>query len=106
MSCLVNDLSYVLSLSYNPTFQVYAAIMGFVYYLELINWFYAVKHVDVSVASSTTTPWPVVTIVLAILFLQEAIKNYQVITMILTLISVYGLLLAGKIKISKLKNAV
>lgn len=106
ISISVNDLSYVLSLLGNPIFQIYAAIMGFVYYLELINWFYAVKHVDVSVASSITTPWPVVTMVLAILFLQETIQTYQVITMIVTLISVYGLLLAGKIKISKLKNAV
>jgi len=106
ISISINDLSYVLSLLGNPTFQVYTAIMGFVYYLELINWFYAVKYVDVSVASSITTPWPVVTIVLAVLFLQETITNYQVITMIVTLISVYGLLLSGKIKISKLKDAV
>ena len=71
---------------------MYAASLGFVYYLELINWFYAAKHVDVSVASSITTPWPVATMVLAILLLQETIKNYQVITMIVTLIHVYGLL--------------
>ena len=106
ISISVNDLSYVLSLLGNPIFQIYAAIMGFVYYLELINWFYAVRHVDVSVASSITTPWPIVTMVLAILFLQETINSYQVITMIVTLISVYGLLLAGKIKISKLKDVV
>jgi drug/metabolite transporter (DMT)-like permease len=56
ISILVNDLSYILSLLGNPIFQIYAAIMGFVYYLELINWFYAVRHVDVSVASSITTP--------------------------------------------------
>ncbi|MBT8340960.1 MAG: EamA family transporter, partial [Desulfatitalea sp.] len=35
-------------------FQMFAVLMGFVYYLELINWFNAVKHVDVSLASSIT----------------------------------------------------
>ncbi len=104
ISISVNGLSYVLALLGNPVFQIFAAVMGFVYYLELINWFYAVKHVDVSVASSITTPWPVVTMMLAILFLEETIKNYQVITMIVTLISVYGLILAGKIRMSKLEK--
>jgi len=104
ISISVNGLSYVLALLGNPVFQIFAAVMGFVYYLELINWFYAVKHVDVSVASSITTPWPVVTMILAILFLEETIKNYQVITMIVTLISVYGLILAGKIKMFKLEE--
>ncbi|MHA2253561.1 MAG: EamA family transporter, partial [Candidatus Kariarchaeaceae archaeon] len=42
----------------NSEFQFYAFLMGLVYYLELVNWFYAIKHVDVSVASSITTPTP------------------------------------------------
>jgi len=98
ISVWVNGPGYVIGLILNPSFQMYAAIMGFVYYIELINWFYAVRQVDVSVASSITTPWPVVTLFLAVLFLQETVKSYQIITMIVTLISVYGLLLAGKIK--------
>ncbi len=104
ISILVNGLDYVLSLFGNSTFQIFAATMGLVYYLELVNWFYAVKHVDVSVASSITTPWPVVTMILAILFLEETIKSFQIITMIVTLISVYGLLLAGKQKMSQQKH--
>ena len=72
--------------------------MGLVYYLELINWFYAVKYVDVSVASSITTPWPVVTVFLAILFLDEPVKNYQIATLVIVCISVYGILWAGEKK--------
>ncbi|SDN40065.1 EamA domain-containing membrane protein RarD [Desulfonauticus submarinus] len=102
----INDLSYILNLLSSSTFQIYAAIMGFIYYLELINWFYAVKHVDVSVASSITAPWPVITIILAILFLQETVKYYQIITMITTLISVYGLIVTGRLKNSKSKITV
>jgi drug/metabolite transporter (DMT)-like permease len=100
ISVWVNGLNQVLSVIDNPVFQMSAALMGFVYYLELINWFYAVKHVDVSVASSITTPWPVVTMFLAILFLHESVKNYQIITMAVVFISVYGILLAGKRKIN------
>jgi len=99
ISVSVNGLNQVLSVIGNPVFQMYAALMGLVYYLELINWFYAVKHVDVSVASSITTPWPVVTMFLAIIFLHESVRNYQIITMAVVFISVYGILLAGKRKI-------
>ena len=99
ISVSVNGLNQVLNVVGNPVFQMYAALMGLVYYLELINWFYAVKHVDVSVASSITTPWPVVTMFLAIIFLQESVKSYQIITMVVVFISVYGILLAGKRKV-------
>jgi drug/metabolite transporter (DMT)-like permease len=72
--------------------------MGFIYYLELVNWFYAVKHVDVSVASSITTPTPVVTMILAIIFLHELIAMYQLIAMTVVIISLFGLLYFGKRK--------
>ena len=98
VSASVNGPGQILNVIKNPVFQMYAGIMGFVYYLELINWFYAVKHIDVSVASSITTPWPIITAVLAIIFLKESITNYQVITMGIVFISLYGILLAGKRK--------
>ena len=82
----------------NIEFQLFALLMGFVYYLELVVWFYAVKHVDVSVASSITTPWPVVTMILATIVLQEMIVGYQILTMVFVAISIYGLLYAGKKK--------
>ena len=98
ISVLTNGLGHVSNLVRNQEFQIYAAMMGFVYYLELITWFYAVKHVDVSVASSITTPWPAVTLVLAVLFLHESIQTYQVIALIFVFISVYGILLSGRRK--------
>ena len=98
MSVTINGFSQVAHLMENNVFQMYAAAMGFVYYLELVNWFYAVRHVDVSVASSITTPWPVVTVILAIIFLHESIEIYQVVTLVIVFISVYGILLSGKKK--------
>lgn len=98
ISVSTNGLGQIFSLIWNPIFQTFALAMGLVYYLELINWFYAVKYVDVSVASSITTPWPIVTVFLAILFLNEPIKNYQIATLVIVCISVYGILWAGKKK--------
>ena len=73
----------------------YAFLMGFVYYLELVNWFYAVKYVNVSVASTITTPTPVLTMILALIFLGEEIMLYQIIGMIFVFLALYGLIWRG-----------
>jgi len=77
-------------------FQAAAVLMGLVYYLELITWFHAVRHIDVSVASSITVPAPALTMVLAIVFLNESVETYQLITLSVVIVSIYGLLLAGR----------
>ena len=85
---LVQDLSTV-------TFQKFALIMGLVYYLELIFWFHAVRYIDVSMASSITVPWPALTMVLAVPFLGDAVEAYQVATLCVVVVSIYGLLFAA-----------
>lgn len=79
----------------NISFQKFALLMGFVYYLELINWFYAVRYIDVSVASSITVPAPALTMVLAVPLLGDAVEAHQVITLGVVIVSLYGLLYAG-----------
>ena len=76
-------------------FQTFALIMGLVYYLELIFWFYAVRHIDVSMASSITVPWPALTMVLAVLFLGEAVEVYHLVALGAVAVSLYGLLYAA-----------
>lgn len=76
-------------------FQAFALLMGLVYYLELIVWFYAVRHIDVSLASSITTPWPAFTMVLAWLVLGNEIAAYQVGAFGIVAAAIYGLTLAG-----------
>ncbi|MEM7524056.1 MAG: DMT family transporter [Pseudomonadota bacterium] len=76
-------------------FQLSSAIMGFVYFIELIVWFYAVRHIDVSLASSITTPWPALTMVLAASFLGDAIESYQIAAFIVVVACIYGLTIAG-----------
>lgn len=76
-------------------FQTMSAIMGLVYFLELIVWFYAVRHIDVSLASSITTPWPALTMVLAVPFLGDDIAPYQVLALAFVVACIYGLTLAS-----------
>ncbi|MEL6196502.1 MAG: DMT family transporter [Pseudomonadota bacterium] len=75
--------------------QPTSAVMGLVYLLELIVWFYAVRHIDVSLASSITTPWPALTMVLAVVFLGDRIEPYQVFALIAVVGCIYGLTLAS-----------
>jgi len=78
-----------------PQFQIFAMAMGLVYYTELIFWFYAMRHIDVSMASSITTPWPALTMILAVFFLGDALATHQVIAFCAVAASIYGLLIAG-----------
>ncbi len=78
--------------------QFWAALMGAVYYLELLLWFYAIRHIDVSLASSLTVPAPAGTMIFAVLVLSDVIEGYQIVAMILVMASLYGLILAGKRK--------
>jgi drug/metabolite transporter (DMT)-like permease len=68
--------------------------MGLVYLLELIVWFHAVRHIDVSLASSITTPWPALTIVLAVPFLGDGIAAYQLVALLIIVGCIYALALA------------
>jgi len=75
-------------------FQTFALLMGLAYYLELIFWFYAVRAIDVSLASSITVPWPALTMVLAVIFLGDTIEMYQVVAFCVVAASIYGLTFA------------
>lgn len=79
-----------------PGFQRAALLMGAAYYLELIFWFHAIRHVDVSLASSVTAPAPAVTMLIAVIVLGKGLEPYQVIAMGVITIGLYGLLLAGR----------
>jgi drug/metabolite transporter (DMT)-like permease len=76
-------------------FLLFGMAMGLVYYLELIVWFYAMRHIDVSLASSITTPWPALTMVLSAIFLGDRVEPYQIAAFILIAGCIYGLMIAG-----------
>lgn len=77
-------------------FQRAAIALGIAYYLELVLWFYAMRHIDVSLASSVTVPAPAVTMLIAVTIIGEAVETYQVVSMAVIAAALYGLLLAGR----------
>ncbi len=80
-------------------FQKAALILGVAYYLELILWFYAMRHIDVSLASSVTVPAPAVTMLLTVLFLGGGVAAYQMAAMAVIAIGMYGLIFAGRYRL-------
>ncbi|MCC2111146.1 MAG: DMT family transporter [Hyphomicrobiales bacterium] len=89
------DPSAMVSAIQRPDYQAFALVMGLAYYLELIVWFHAVRHIDVSLASSITTPWPALTMVLAAIFLGDRVAGYQVMAFVVVAASIYGLTIAS-----------
>jgi drug/metabolite transporter (DMT)-like permease len=76
-------------------FRTMSAVMGLVYVLELIVWFYAVRHIDVSLAGSITAPWPALTMVLAAVVTGDPVEPYQAVALLVVVACIYGLTLAG-----------
>jgi len=76
-------------------FQTTSIAMGLAYFLELIVWFYAVRHIDVSLASSIITPWPALTMILAVPLLGDIVEPYQIVALLVVAACIYGLILAG-----------
>jgi drug/metabolite transporter (DMT)-like permease len=97
-SSLMSGIDNVFNGLINIEYQLFGFLMGIVYYLELVNWFYAVKHVDVSLASTIVTPTPVITMIFALFILKESIELYQIVSMIIIFASLYGLLYSGRIR--------
>lgn len=87
-------------------FETMSAIMGFVYFLELIVWFYALRHIDVSLASSITAPWPALTMMLAVPLLGDEVAAYQVVALIVVVSCIYGLTLVSLRKERNARNAI
>lgn len=83
--------------------QLSAIFMGLFYYMELVSWFHAMRHIDVSLASSIITPTPILTILLAVIFLKDYPENYQIISLGVVLLSLYGILYFGRKKEIKKK---
>lgn len=75
--------------------EAFALAMGLAYYVELILWFHAVRHIDVSVASSVTVPAPAVTLLLSMAFLGTAAEAYQLAALTGVIAGLFGLMWAS-----------
>ena len=89
----------------NIDFLLSAALMGIVYYTELVLWFHAARRIDISLASSITVPAPALTMIFAFVFLGEHVTDQQIIALGAIVICLYGLIYASQRKARKLGRA-
>lgn len=80
----------------DPGLQRAALVMGLAYYAELIFWFTALRHIDVSLAAAIEVPTPAVTMLIAVVLTGTAISTAQVVAMVAIAAGMYGLILAGR----------
>jgi drug/metabolite transporter (DMT)-like permease len=78
-------------------FQKAAAVLGVAYTVELVLWFHAMRHIDVSLGSSITVPAPAVTMVVTVMVLGQKVETYQIVAMVVVVAAMYGLVLAGRL---------
>lgn len=76
--------------------QGFAAAMGLAYYLELLLWFHAVRHIPVSLASTITVPAPAVTMALAWALLGDAVAMWQVGALVVVVFGLVGVLMTAR----------
>ncbi|MCI5076157.1 DMT family transporter [Oricola sp.] len=93
---VVGDMGTLVAAATDGRFQLAAMLLGLAYYTELVLWFHAMRHIDVSLASSVTVPVPAVTMLISVLLLGGQVETYQVAAMAVIVIALYGLLLAGR----------
>ena len=79
------------ALGLDAVLQPFAILMGLVYFLELVFWFSAIRHIDVSLASTIDAPWPVLTMILAVFLLGDSIALYQIGALVVVIAAIVGL---------------
>lgn len=95
LAIVVDGPSEVAHAATSMGLQSFAMMLGLAYYVELVLWFNAVRHIDVSVASTITVPAPAVTMLLMVLLLDEPAHRFQFVALALVAVGLVGLLHAG-----------
>ncbi|MFO1033725.1 MAG: DMT family transporter [Hyphomicrobiales bacterium] len=85
----------LLAVTADRAFMLAALALGIAYYVELLFWFYAMRTIDVSLASSITVPAPAITMLVTALWLGQPVYLYQIAAMLLASLGIYGLIIAG-----------
>lgn len=62
--------------------------MGFAYGFDLFFWYHSLKYIDVSTASIIIAPSPIITAIIATLFLGELFTLFHVLGTIIIIISI------------------
>jgi drug/metabolite transporter (DMT)-like permease len=70
--------------------------LGVAYYLELLFWFYAMRHIDVALGSSIMVPAPAITMLLTVFLLGGTVAAWQVGAVIIVIVGLFGLLMSTR----------
>lgn len=95
LALVVDGPAAVIAATVAPMTEAFALAMGLAYYVELILWFHAVRHIDVSVASTVTVPAPAVTLMLSMTFLGTTAEAYQLTALVGVIAGLFGLMWAS-----------
>ncbi|WP_026792123.1 DMT family transporter [Pleomorphomonas oryzae] len=95
LALVVDGPAAVVAAATDTMTEAFTVAMGLAYYVELILWFHAVRHIDVSVASSVTVPAPAVTLLLSMAFLGATAEAYQLAALTGVVAGLLGLMWAS-----------
>jgi len=76
----------------SPIHLLFMLAMGSVYALTHLGWYLSIKKLDLGFASALVVPSPVVTVIIAVVFLNTTLYSYQIIGLITSMIGLYGLI--------------
>jgi len=77
-----------IKLIFNPGNHLFYILMGFAYGFDLFFWYHSLKYIDVSTASIIIAPSPIITAIIATLFLGELFSLFHVLGTIIIIISI------------------
>lgn len=80
----------------SPIHLIFMLAMGGVYGITHLGWYLSIKKLDLGFASAMVVPSPVVTVLIAVLFLQTPLYSYQIIGLITSMIGLYGLIYSNQ----------
>lgn len=97
---IFNPVAIISAIS-DGSMLMFSFLMGFTYFLMHFSWYNSIKNISISYASALVTPSPIITAVLASIFLSEKFEYYHLIGLVISLFCLYGLILSNNSKNKK-----
>jgi drug/metabolite transporter (DMT)-like permease len=77
-----------IQLIFNPINHIFYVLMGFAYGFDLFFWYRSLRYIDVSIASIIIAPSPILTAIIATIFLGEFFTIFHLLGTIIIIISI------------------
>lgn len=73
----------------------FSLFMGITYFFMHFSWYNSITTISISYASALVTPSPIITVVLATMFLGDSFEFYHLVGLIISIICLYGLIMVN-----------